>query len=104
MPVSELRLVKRYAEFCPISQIKMIPSGTRGLYVLLKLRPGLSRRSVRDKFDVVYIGMARGLKGGIKSRLRSHKRKKPELWTHFSVYEVWDNITESEVEELEGPL
>ncbi len=58
--------------------------------------------SARQKFDVVYIGMARGLKGGVKSRLRSHRRKKTDLWTHFSVYEVWDNITEGEVEELEG--
>jgi adenosyl cobinamide kinase/adenosyl cobinamide phosphate guanylyltransferase len=102
MPVSELRLVKRYVEFCSLEQIKMIPSGTRGLYVLLKKNNRLSRQSSKDKFDVVYIGMARGLKGGIKYRLRSHRRKKPDAWTHFSVYEVWDNITESEVEELEG--
>jgi hypothetical protein len=46
--------------------------------------------------------MARALKGGIKYRLRSHRRKKAAAWTHFSIYEVWDNITESEVEELEG--
>lgn len=102
MPVSELRFIKRYAEFCSRELIKSVPSGTRGLYVLLKLRSGLSRRAGREKFDVVYIGMARGLGGGVKNRLRSHRRKKADLWTHFSVYEVWDNITESEVEELEG--
>lgn len=102
MPISDLRLIKRFAEFCPLNEIKMIPNGTRGLYVLLRRRPRLSRASTRDKFDVVYIGMARGIKGGIKSRLRSHRRKKADLWSHFSVYEVWDNITEAEVEELEG--
>lgn len=102
MPVSELRFIKRFAEFCLPDDIKSIPSGTRGIYVLLKLRPGLSRNSRREKFDVVYIGMARGLRGGVKNRLSSHKRKKADLWTHFSVYEVWDNITESEIEELEG--
>ena len=25
-----------------------------------------------------------------------------DLWTHCSVYEVWDNITQEQVEELEG--
>jgi hypothetical protein len=45
MPVSELRLVKRYAEFCSLDQIKMIPTGTRGLYVLLKKNDRLSRKA-----------------------------------------------------------
>jgi hypothetical protein len=34
--------------------------------------------------------------------LESHRRNKPKLWTHFSVYEVWDNIAKQQVEELEG--
>jgi hypothetical protein len=36
--------------------------------------------------------------------LRRHKRskKKGDLGSHFSVYEVWDNITEAEISELEG--
>jgi hypothetical protein len=46
--------------------------------------------------------MARGLKAGIRKRLRSHKKNKPDLWSHFSIFEVWDNIREEEVEELEG--
>ena len=28
--------------------------------------------------------------------------KKSKYWTHFSVFEVWDNITDAEIEELEG--
>ncbi|GAF97179.1 unnamed protein product, partial [marine sediment metagenome] len=24
------------------------------------------------------------------------------LWTHFSIFEVWENITENEIKELEG--
>jgi len=24
------------------------------------------------------------------------------IWTHFSIYEVWDNIREEEIRELEG--
>ncbi len=56
-------------------------------------------------YDVVYVGMAGGeVKSGIGGRLRSHVRRKGKYWTHFSVYEVWDNIRESEVRELEGIL
>lgn len=98
MSISELRFIKRFAEFCPRTEIRNIPSGTRGIYALLDFRPKL------NKFDVVYIGMARGLKLGIAGRLRAHARslRKGELWTHFSIFEVWDNISEAEVTELEG--
>ena len=47
-----------------------------------------------NHYDVVYVGMA--AKGGIRPRLRSHKRKKEGLWTHCSVFEVWDNISVAE--------
>jgi hypothetical protein len=98
MPVSELRYIRRFAEFQPRTEIKNIPAGTRGIYALLELRPKL------NKYDVIYIGMARGLGVGVKGRLRSHARskRKGKLWTHFSVFEVWDNISETEVAELEG--
>jgi hypothetical protein len=97
MPVSELRLIKRCAEFCEKKDIKNIPPWTRGIYVLFKYRPRL------EKYDVVYIGMAAGIKAAsIRGRLRVHKRRKGKLWTHFSAFEVWDNIREEEVKELEG--
>jgi hypothetical protein len=98
MSISELKFIKRCAEFQPRTEIGNIPAGTRGIYALLGWRPRLK------KFDVVYIGMVRGLKSGIKGRLRSHASsvRKGQLWTHFSIYEVWDNISESEVAELEG--
>jgi hypothetical protein len=73
-----------------------VPGGLRGIYVLYQRRP----RS--GAFNVVYVGMARAERGGIRSRLRAHRRKKKGLWTHFSVFEVWDNIREDEVIELEG--
>lgn len=41
-------------------------------------------------------------KGGIRARLKSHRRRKAGSWTHFSVFEVWDNIRDEEVRELEG--
>ena len=100
MPVSELRLIRRIAEFQSRTEIRRIPSGIRGLYALLNKR----LQHGKEKYDVVYIGMARGLGHGVAGRLRSHARskRKGKLWTHFSVFQVWDNITESEIAELEG--
>jgi hypothetical protein len=100
MPVSELKLIRRCIEFCSADKVAQIPHNTRGIYVLLNYR----KVQRKDRYDVVYIGMARGAKSGAHSRLNSHKRSKRKKgkWTHFSLYEVWDNITQAEVAELEG--
>ena len=92
--VSPLRLLKRRREFMNLEDIDLLPSGMRGIYVLY-----LHRRTAK-RFDVVYVGMAAD--GSIRGRLRSHRDKKKDLWTHCSVFEVWDNITPDEVRELEG--
>jgi hypothetical protein len=96
MPISDLRFIKNCAERLPKDEFFRIPRGTRGIYALL------CKKSEND-YDVVYIGMARGV-SGVPSRLRKHRnsKRKRDLWTHFSVYEVWDNITEAEIAELEG--
>lgn len=97
MPQSALRLVKRYAELLPKERVKDFPRRLRGIYVLYNQRPRA------NKFDVVYVGMASaGRRSGIKGRLTTHSQKKGSLWTHFSLYEVWDNIRDEEVRELEG--
>lgn len=97
MAISELRLIKHCAEYLPQNDVDRIPKLTRGIYVLYKYRPKTRM------YDVVYVGMAGGeVKSGIGGRLRSHVRKKKRHWTHFSAYEVWDNIREEEVRELEG--
>ena len=98
MPVSDLRLIKRASELCPQTDIPRIPPRTRGIYVLLRHRPRLGR------YDVVYVGMAACEKTGIRGRLMSHakSRRKGNLWTHFSAFEVWYNICYDEVRELEG--
>ena len=96
MPASPLRLIKHSMEFVAKADIKLVPNRARGIYVLYKHQ----RRS--DSYNVVYVGMARGEKSGIAGRLLSHKRTKGDLWTHFSAFEVWDNIRMEEVEELEG--
>jgi hypothetical protein len=94
MPASPTRFIKRCAQWLPKSEACFVPHHTRGVYALLQFR----RR--QEKYDVVYIGMAAS--GGIRSRLRSHKKSESKIWSHFSIFEVWDNISENEVEELEG--
>ena len=100
MPVSDLRLIQRCSEFSPQDSINFVPPNTRGIYVLLRRIKTPAPR--QPKFDVVYIGMARGLKTGIRGRLISHKKRIGDEWTHFSVFEVWPNISETEIAELEG--
>ena len=82
----------------------MLPRKLRGIYVLYRLRPARGRIRT-EKYDVLYVGMATaGRRGGMRGRLSSHKRsrRKGNLWTHFSVFEVWDNIRDEEIAELEG--
>ena len=95
MPAT-LRLVKRCAEYLEAAQVFDLPGGLRGIYVLYRQR----RRAGRVFRDVVYVGMAS--RGGIRARLKNHRLKKAGAWTHFSVFEVWDNIRDEEVTELEG--
>jgi hypothetical protein len=86
--------LKQRREYLPVADVDRLPRGLRGVYVLYKHRPKIER------YDVVYVGMAAD--GSIRSRLRRHKKKKKDLWTHCSVYQVWDNIRPAEVEEIEG--
>ncbi len=95
MPISELHLIKNVIEFQPTENIKMVPPRTRGIYALY-------HRDAQGFYNLVYIGMARGKKTGIRGRLAIHYKRKRDLWTHFSIFEVWDNISEAEIEELEG--
>ena len=96
---SRLHLIQCCTEWRPKHEILELPKGVRGIYVLLKHRPKLV-----NKYDVVYIGMARQGAGGVRSRLLGHKRSKRKgpLWSHFSVYAVWPNIPDEQIVELEG--
>jgi len=96
LPISRLRLIKNSIEYCEKTDWPDIPTKTRGIYVLFKY----ARRT--GAFNVVYVGMAAGEKAGVRGRIKSHYEKKAGLWTHFSIFEVWDNIQEEEVKELEG--
>ncbi len=94
-----LRTIKRWLRYQPKSTWARVPRGTRGLYVLY-------RRGKADRYEVSYIGVA-GLGptggGGILSRLKSHAQNK-RGWTHFSLFEVHDNIDRHEILELEALL
>ena len=93
---SPLRLIKRFAEFRPKAEIKLVPRSRRGLYVLYSK----GRKNGKEKYNVVYVGMTTS---GIHARLVSHARKKGDLWQiHFSAFEVWNNIRDEEIVELEG--
>lgn len=101
MAESELRLVRRIAEFVGKEDLKFLPRSLRGIYVLYRRRVNRGR----EKYDVLYVGMAAaGRRGGLRGRLMSHARsnRKGKLWTHFSAFQVWDNIRDEEVAELEG--
>jgi hypothetical protein len=95
MAQSALRLVKRWLDFMPKAELESLPRGLRGIYVLYK--------RARGAYNVVYVGMsAAGNRGHIRRRLESHRRSKGQLWSHCSVFEVWDNIRDEEIRELEG--
>lgn len=97
MEQSPLRLIKRSIEYLPVDEVTRFPRGIRGIYVLYKYRPRL------EQYDVVYVGMTNaGDGGGVRQRLRGHRKNKAGLWTHCSVFEVWDNIRNDEIVELEG--
>ncbi len=96
MPVAPLSMIKRFDEFRPLKDKKYIPPNTRGIYVLLKQE--------RSSFNVIYVGMAGGDKTGIHGRLDNHSRSKRKKgkWSHFSIFEVHDNINRETIQELEG--
>jgi len=95
-----LRFIRRTAEFLEIKDIPNLKKRLRGIYVLYQAYPKPKRG--KQRFDVRYIGMA--TRGGIKGRLQAHKRSKRKTgeWNRFSVFQVWDNITNQEIAELEG--
>jgi len=97
---STLRLIKRWKRYQPQDSWSRVPKSTRGIYVLY-------RNSSGDHYDAVYIGVAGlGLTGGggVRGRLKSHVTRIKNKWTHYSVFEVHDNVTREEIRELESLL
>ena len=96
MPIARLRLIKNATEYVHKADWREIPKFVRGIYVLYQYR----RRN--DSYNVVYVGMAAKENAGVKARINRHLVTKHGEWTHFSVFQVWDNVSEQEVAELEG--
>jgi hypothetical protein len=97
---SLLRLIKRWKRYEPRKNWSAVPRDTRGVYVLYK--------NESDEYRVVYIGVA-GLGstggGGARSRLKRHNLRMPaRKWTHYSLFEVHDNVTRDEIREIEALL
>ena len=96
---SLLRFIKRWKRYEPRGNLRRIPLKTRGVYVLYKNEAG-------ENYNVVYIGVAglgRTGGGGVRGRLKSHNAR-IKNWTHFSIFEVHDNITRDEIREFEALL
>ncbi|WP_163369598.1 GIY-YIG nuclease family protein [Endozoicomonas acroporae] len=96
---SLMRLIKSALEYRPITDLdesktsmQPVPKGLRGIYALY--------RKQGKHYNVVYVGMSS--EGKLRKRLFSHKRNRDGEWTHFSYFEVWDNISDQEIKELEG--
>jgi predicted secreted protein len=94
MTYATCKFIKRIAEFQEKKERKHVPDNTRGIYVLLD-------ELSKDKYKVVYVGMSgRSSTSGIYARLDDHDKRKD--WTHFSLFEVHDNIANTEIKELEA--
>jgi len=70
-----------------------IGHGIRGVYALYQ-KDG-------NKFNVVYIGMSdTGMLGGRFKR--DHLKSKSKEWTYFSIFKVFDDVSKSQIRELEA--
>lgn len=92
---SSMRFIKSALEYRSISEVKVVPRNLRGIYALYQ-RQG-------KNYNMVYIGMSgKGSNGRIRARLSKHVKNQRKKWSHFSYYEVWDNVSDLEILELEG--
>jgi len=99
--MKRLNLIESCKEFTPRSSdnINKIPWYTRGVYELLKEEDGPKRTKL---YRVVYIGMGTG-HAGIRGRIHNHAIKwNRQKWSHFSYFEVWHNIPDIVIGEIES--
>ena len=94
-----LKTIKRWKRYLKRGDWAAVPKQTRGFYVLYRKGRGV-------RYDVVYIGVAglgEKVKRGIVGRLKTH-HKRIKDWSHFSFFEVHDNVTREDIRELESLL
>ena len=100
---SPLRLIKRWRRYEEKGDLRFIPHITRGVYILYRR----DENAKPNVYNVVYIGVAgvaQDAERGIGARLRQHAKSKSKEWTHYSFFEVHDNVTRDEILELESFL
>lgn len=85
----------------PRGEWKKIPHITRGVYALYRQKPGRSKEKVFEVFYIGVGGVSKKAKSGIGARIKNHHKTKEE-WTHYSFFEVHDNVSREEILELEG--
>ena len=95
-----LRLIKRCRLYLRRGEWK-IPRVTRGMYVLYKKKPRQGKKKTYEVFYIGVGGVAKKAKSGVEARIKSHDKTK-EGWTHYSFFEVHDNVSHKEILELEG--
>ncbi len=105
---SPLRFIKRWRRYEERGDWRYLLHITRGVYVLYDAEKATrSSGNKRKVFRVVYIGVsgvAKNPTSGIGGRLRQHNKSKTKRWTHYSFFEVHDNISREEILELESFL
>lgn len=93
---STLRWVWRMTEFRPKDDRVELPWKVRGFYALLSEEGHRKKR-----YHVEYVGIADDLRRRLNQHASGSKKRR---WDHFSVFQVWPNITEEEIREIEGIL
>jgi hypothetical protein len=99
-PQALLPLIKKCQFYLPRGEYKKVGHITRGVYVLHRKKSAANQKKVFEVFYIGVAGVAKKATSGIQSRLRSHDKTK-EDWTHFSFYEVHDNVSGEQIRELE---
>jgi len=78
-------LVRREIEYRSSSCIMQVPPNMTALYVLY------SNSSNSRHMNVRYVGYASSQSGSdARSMLQQHYKLNARMWSHFSVYELWD--------------
>lgn len=98
-PQARLRLIKRCRLYVPRGEGKILPI-TRGVYVLYCEKPEQGKK-VYKVFYIGVGGVSKNAKSGIGGRIKDHAKRKGK-WTHYSFFEVHDNVSDDEIHELEG--
>jgi len=105
---SLLRIIKRWRRYEPRGKWTYLLPVTRGVYILYKKGSIRPNEKQKKDYQTIYIGVAgvsKDPKRGIGGRLREHdKTWKKGTWTHYSFFEVHDNVSRDEILELESFL